>query len=65
MDQTDNTLTHCSHIGCPATVPNHAWGRIKSDWFFQRNGTQYCPDHTPAWVAAWRADRSKTTKKEG
>lgn len=23
-------------------------------WFFQKDGTTYCPKHVPAWVAEWR-----------
>lgn len=59
------TEEHCSHEVCAATIPGHAWGHIKSGWFFQRDGTQYCPEHTPEWVAEWRARKNhKITEKE-
>lgn len=28
-------------------------------WFFQRNGDVWCPEHTPDWVAEWRARKNK------
>lgn len=55
---------HCSHAGCTATIPGHAWGRIKSDWFFQKDGRQFCPEHTPDWVAMWRARKRHDDKKK-
>lgn len=27
-------------------------------WFEQKDGTNWCPDHTPAWVQAWRARKA-------
>lgn len=51
---------HCSHPSCQNTIPAHAWGRIKSDWFFQKNGEKFCPQHTPEWVEQWRANKKKT-----
>ena len=40
---------------CEASIPDHAWGRIKaSDWFFSKDGKSYCPAHVPEWVEAWR-----------
>ncbi len=57
----DTTYTKCAEPGCEAKLPNHAWGRIKAspDWFEQRDGTIWCPDHHPAWVADWRARQSE------
>lgn len=37
------------------------WDRIKAGdegWFFQKDGTAWCPKHTPAWVAEWRRRKS-------
>jgi len=45
----------CSQEGCTETVRNHYWGRVKSGWFFQKTGEAWCPEHTPEWVASWRA----------
>lgn len=46
----------CSHSGCTNTYRPHRWGKIKThpDWFHQKDGTSWCPDHHPEWVAAWR-----------
>ena len=50
----------CTEESCAHSVKNHAWGQIKaSDWFFQRDGTAYCPDHIPSWVAEWKARKAK------
>lgn len=52
-------MIRCSAPGCPAEIPAHKWGSIKdgADWFQQRDGTAWCPDHHPEWVAGWRARR--------
>ena len=48
-------VIRCSHEGCKARIKSHAWGKIKSGWFFQKDDNQYCPEHIPEWVEAWRA----------
>jgi hypothetical protein len=55
------TVLECAAHGCKATIPNHQWGKIRdgADWFQQKDGTVWCPDHTPTWVAAWRAGKAK------
>lgn len=57
MKHKDATaVLHCSREGCDKTVRAHAWGKIKAeDWFFQKDGHQWCPAHHPEWVASWRA----------
>lgn len=46
----------CAHPGCSASHKDHLWGQIKADdWFHQKDGTAWCPDHHPEWVASWRA----------
>lgn len=45
----------CDHPGCLARIKNNSWARIKSEWFFRRDGQAWCPDHFPEWVAEWRA----------
>lgn len=48
-------LIHCSHEGCEASVKNHYWGKVKADdWFFQKTGEAWCPEHIPEWVETWR-----------
>ena len=49
----------CAKKGCEATIKNHRWGRTKSDWFEQKDGRVWCPEHTPAWVEEWRKQREK------
>ena len=51
----------CSVDGCTATFTHHYWGAVKAHdagWFSQKDGTVYCPEHTPDWVAGWRATRN-------
>lgn len=45
----------CDGEGCRNRIKDHRWGHIKADdWFFQKDGTAYCPDHIPDWVEKWR-----------
>lgn len=44
----------CAEPGCTNTIKNHAWGKIKSDWFFQKDGRSWCTQHIPDWVTEWR-----------
>lgn len=45
----------CSAHDCENKVKNHYWGKVKAEhWFFQKDGTAFCPDHVPAWVVVWR-----------
>jgi hypothetical protein len=37
---------------CSATIPDHKWGKIKSEWVFV-NKKQYCPKHIPDWYPEW------------
>ena len=48
----------CSDEECTETVRNHYWGRVKSGWFFQKDGSAWCPAHIPEWVAEWRARKA-------
>lgn len=53
----------CSHEACDRTLKNNAWKKIKaSDWFFQKNGDSWCPDHHPEWVASWRANKQSAAE---
>lgn len=56
---TDETRG-CSQPDCTQVVKNHAWAKIKADgWFFQRDGSLWCPEHVPDWVDAWRARKAR------
>lgn len=63
MDQTKSEtpagMVGCAHPGCAARIKNHYWGKVKSNWFQQKDGKSFCPEHTPAWVAAWRAKKAQ------
>lgn len=49
----------CADKHCNKTIKNHRWGKIKADqWFHQKDGTSWCPDHIPEWVTEWRAKRA-------
>lgn len=53
----------CSFPECDSRIKDHAWGHIKaSDWFFQKNGDSWCPEHIPEWVEGWRARQKVATK---
>lgn len=53
------TESTCADPSCERTIKNHRWGRIKADdWFQQKDGAVWCPDHTPAWVEGWRARKA-------
>lgn len=51
------STTQCSAEECTKTIKNHAWARIKSDWFQQKDGKVWCPEHTPEWVDEWRSKK--------
>lgn len=54
----DAPRLRCSIEGCPASVADHYWGKVKAiGWFFMRDGTAYCPEHLPEWLAEWRAGK--------
>ena len=52
----------CEEDGCERGFKAHHWGSIKATsegWFQQKDGTVWCPDHVPAWVAQWRARKTE------
>lgn len=52
-------MAECSGSGCGRTIGDHKWGRIKNpEWFQQRDGRFWCPDHLPAWLVEWRAAKA-------
>lgn len=60
-NKRETTYKNCSYEGCENKLPNHAWGRIKAEgWFQQRDGNIWCPDHIPEWVEEWRKKRDAT-----
>ena len=60
---------------CNAEIPpNPNTGRVgkwnimraeREGWFFQKDGTTYCPEHVPAWVAGWRARQTEKKVDHG
>lgn len=50
-------VIHCDAPGCDATISNDRWSKTRSGWFQLKDGHDFCPEHTPAWVADWRARR--------
>ena len=64
----------CEAPGCDAIVePSRSTGRTgkwnfmkaeREGWFFQRDGTSWCPEHVPAWVPAWR-EQQRLKKEAG
>ncbi|AUG29577.1 hypothetical protein HMPREF1529_02351 [Microbacterium sp. oral taxon 186 str. F0373] len=56
-DEPWRRVHQCSADACVATIADERWAMTKSDWFFQRNGAAFCPDHLPEWVPEWRARR--------
>ena len=52
---------------CHTKIEPGASGRVskwlvmkagREGWFFQRDGTAYCPEHVPDWVEGWRVRQS-------
>ena len=57
---------------CEESYKGHHWGAVKAHdrgWFLQKDGTAWCPKHTPEWVEEWRereaAKQLKAQQKEG
>lgn len=56
LEEYDAGWVECAEPECTARYKNHRWGRIKADdWFHQKDGTSWCPEHIPEWVEEWRA----------
>lgn len=54
----ETPLVKCSEPACEATYKDHRWGKIKAaDWFHEKSGKSWCPEHHPKWVAAWQRSR--------
>lgn len=59
FDQLPDGMWHCAE--CGKTHKKDRWNNSKAQglgWFMQKDGTAWCPDHIPEWVAEWRANRS-------
>jgi len=55
-------LKSCAVEDCEETYRPHMWGSIKAHdrgWFLQKDGTAWCPQHVPEWVAEWREREAK------
>lgn len=57
MISEDYSEIICDGEGCQKRINNNSWTRIKSNWFFTKEGKTYCPDCTPEWVQHWRNQR--------
>ncbi|QFP95030.1 hypothetical protein SEA_NAPOLEONB_62 [Arthrobacter phage NapoleonB] len=57
------TQMECAEETCDATHDSSfAYAVItagKEGWFMQKNGDNWCPKHTPEWVAAWRERKAR------
>lgn len=54
--------TLCSEPGCERSFIPHKWGAIAAHrigWFTKKDGTAWCPHHTPEWVKTWRRQTKK------
>ena len=54
--------TVCAAPDCEAFFASNKWGAIRAaadGWFMQRDGTVWCPAHTPSWAKTWRARRAR------
>lgn len=61
----DGEWRYCSDPKCSVKIKNHRWGQTKADdWFFQKNGDSWCPQHVPDWVAGWRAQKASRSTME-
>lgn len=57
-DITGRTVTcDAVELGCKNTIQNHKWGRVKSDWYFSKDGKAFCPEHLPEFVKLKRAEK--------
>lgn len=53
----------CAESGCPASIRDHAYGRVKAakeGWLFQLgDGPIWCPEHLPEWAVQFRQRRAE------
>lgn len=52
------TLKKCNESSCDRKTKTDKFNKIRAaeqGWFFQKDGSIWCPDHVPGWVASWRA----------
>lgn len=52
----------CYVPGCENQIKDHYWGKVKSGWFLQKDGTAYCVEHIPEWVEKWRSAQRSLNK---
>jgi len=53
-------ICHAKVAPSPGTGRVGKWNIMKAEregWFFQKDGTCWCPKHVPEWVEEWRAKR--------
>jgi hypothetical protein len=52
----DTYVVLCSHDGCSNGTKVNRWAKIRAQdegWYFQRNGSLWCPEHRPSFAPAW------------
>lgn len=51
----------CNDTGCTSGLPKGGHGVMRKatseGWFLQKDGTAWCPSHTPDWVNPWRESK--------
>lgn len=55
--QEESGRASCSAPNCENTYATHRWGKTRAHtdgWFLQKDGSSWCPDHLPDWLAEWR-----------
>lgn len=61
-DILGTTYVICDHPGCTNRFKKTYWDMISAGeegWFQKKDGDAWCPDHTPEWVAGWRARQAE------
>lgn len=52
----------CAKYACPSKITEtdpEKYAKARKSWFCQKNGDNWCPDHIPTWVHAWRQKKGQ------
>jgi hypothetical protein len=58
----DAVYAVCSNPSCGKNFKVSHWDTKKAQrdgWFLQKDGSKWCPQHIPSWVAEWRAKQKE------